>query len=309
MNMKKFFFTALPFVFAVAAHAQPAGEQQAVKSLCGCYEVEFKYAETFAADEEYKFKPRYRAMGLEWVVPEEASGKKFVFQHLLVINDTMIIKHWREDWEYEKSNWLQFTHDASWKPVAGRPQDVKGQWTQTVWEVDDAPRYQGSSKWVRTDGKLFWENTADAPLPRREYTKRNDYNVLQRTNRIVITDTGWVHEQDNKKIRRADGIPDEYIAEEKGYNIYRKVDDSRCRQAAAWWEKHRDFWQAVRRGWDEALGERNDVHLLAKVNDKRLGEELDNLEAMTLPSTELKKRIEKAIRSYIQNPPAAALKK
>ena len=46
------------------------------------------------------------------------------------------------------------------------------------------------------------ESEADAPLPRREYTKRNDYNVLKRINRHEIKDFGWVHEQDNLKILR-----------------------------------------------------------------------------------------------------------
>ena len=132
---------------------------------------------------------------------------------------------------------------------------------------------------------------------------------MQRTNRIVITDTGWVHEQDNKKIRRTDGAPDEYIADEKGYNIYRKVDDSKCRQAAAWWEKHRQFWQAVRRGWDEVLRDRTNIHLVAKLNDKRLGEELDSLEEQSLSSTEVEKKAAAVIQGYIQRGGNTALQK
>ena len=190
--MKKLFPFILSTFAAFYAVAQPATEQQAVKSLCGCFEVEFKYAETFAADTAYKFHPRYQASGLEWVVAEESNPNKFVLQHLLLVDDSMVIKHWREDWEFEKSEWLVFNHDASWKQVTGNKEKTKGQWTQTVWEVDDAPRYQGSSKWVNSNGKYYWENTADAPLPRREYTKRSDYNVMQRTNRIAITDKGWV---------------------------------------------------------------------------------------------------------------------
>ena len=69
--------------------------------------------------------------------------------------------------------------------------DAKGKWLQTVWEVDDAPRYQGISNWVNIDGKTYWENTADAPLPRREYTKRKDYQIMKRGNKIVVNNNEW----------------------------------------------------------------------------------------------------------------------
>ena len=92
---------------------------------------------------------------------------------------------------------------------------MKGKWVQSVWEVSDAPRYQGASNWVTTDGITFWQNTAGmAPLPRREYSVRDDYNILKRTNRIILTNNGWVHEQDNQKIIRGEGI-DKLLVEEK----------------------------------------------------------------------------------------------
>lgn len=297
--MKKIVGFIAGVFFALGLHAQPMQEQQAIKSLCGCYEVDFKYAETFASDTAYKFYPRYHATALEWVVAEEATDKKFVLQHLLIINDATIIKHWREDWEYEKNGWWQFQHDAAWKYVTGSKQNTKGQWTQTVWEVDDAPRYQGSSKWVSSNGKYYWENTTDAPLPRREYTKRNDYNVMQRTNRIIITDTGWVHEQDNKKIVRKEGSTDILLAEEKGYNIYTKTDDSRCRQAAAWWQKHKGFWSAVRQTWTQAMEDKSIIHLISKIDGKLLYEELDILEKQTLTDAQLKQKIKETINKHI----------
>ncbi len=297
--MKRIFcLVALGFC-ATVAYAQPKAEQQAVKSLCGCYEVDFKYAETFAVDTAYKFRPRYHADGLEWVVAEEASDKKIVLQHLLVAYDTMIIKHWREDWEFEKADWWQFSQDATWQHTIGTKQKTKGQWTQTVWEVDDAPRYQGSSNWVTTNGQYYWENTTDAPLPRREYTKRKDYNVMQRTNRIIITDTGWVHEQDNKKIVRKGGLADVAIAEEKGYNIYKKTDDSKCKQAAIWWGKHKQFWNTVRQSWETLLASKNNVHLLSKVDGKLLYQQLDVLENQNLTGTPLKEKVVTLLNKYI----------
>jgi len=293
-------FTSILLVFCTAvAFAQTAAEQKAVKSLCGCFEVDFKYAETFAADTAYKFHPRYNASGLEWVVAEESNPTKFVLQHLLLVSDSMVIKHWREDWEFEKNDWLIFNHDATWKQVTGNRENTKGQWTQTVWEVDDAPRYQGSGNWISANGKYYWENTADAPLPRREYTKRKDYNVMQRTNRIVVTDNGWVHEQDNKKIIRKDGAADTYLAEEKGYNIYKRTDDSKCKVAAAYWEKHKQFWVAVRQAWQEILKDKTIVRLVPKVDGMLLYEQFDGLEKQSLAGTQLNEKVKGLLGKYI----------
>ncbi len=299
MNIKNVISVTISGLIAISGYSQPKNEQQAIKSLCGCYEVDFKYAETFALDSAYKFHPRYHTGGLEWIVAEEAGDKKFILQHLLVISDSMVIKHWREDWEFEKNDIWQFNHDAVWKHVADNKQKVKGQWTQTVWEVDDAPRYQGSSNWVSSNGKYYWENTTDAPLPRREYTKRSDYNVMQRTNRIVVTDTGWLHEQDNKKIIRKDGAPDTYLAEEKGYNTYIKTDYSKCKQAAAWWQNHKQFWSTVRQSWEEAMKDKNSIKLVSKVNGKLLYEQLDDLESETLTSAQQKEKIKEAVSKHI----------
>lgn len=273
--MKKL-LVSLGIITTVAVQAQDKKEQQAIKNLCGCYEVEFMYAETFSGNPVYKLAKPYNAHGLEWVEPVEISDKKLVLQHLLQISDTMIIKHWREDWEYEKAGLWKFDKQAAWKYEATPKQ--QGQWTQTVWEVDDAPRYQGTSHWISNNNKYYWENTTDAPLPRREYSTRNDYNVLQRTNRIIVTDTVWTHEQDNLKVSRTDGTADKAIAQEKGYNIYTKVNDSRCAAAAAWWKQHGAFWNTVRHSWDELLKEKKLIRLLPKVNGQSISQQLASLE-------------------------------
>lgn len=257
---------------------QTPQEQKAIKNLCGCFEVEFKYAETFSPNLAYQFAKPYYAAGVEWVVAEETSDKKWVLQHLLVVQDTIVIKHWREDWEYEKKDWWIFDKNATWKKTAANSNDIKGSWTQTVWEIDDAPRYQGSSKWMYNNGKLFWENRADAPLPRREFTKRSDYNVLERGNTIVIDKDGWTHEQDNRKIKREDGKADLLIAEEKGFNVYRKTDEAKCKTAKDWWEKNHTFWNTVRKQWDDILKDKQSIQLVPSTASKTLNQSLAELQ-------------------------------
>ena len=79
--------------------------------------------------------------------------------------------------------------------------------------------------WVHVDGRSFWSSNADAPLPRREITKRQDYNVTLRRNHHEIFDWGWSHEQDNDKLVREADKKDVILAQEKGYNTYRKVEN------------------------------------------------------------------------------------
>ncbi|QMW03055.1 DUF6607 family protein [Spirosoma foliorum] len=253
----------------------------AIKGQCGCHDVTFLYAETFAPDKTYTFKDRYSAKGTEWVFVDEESGptsrpNKIVIQHLLVINDSMIVKHWREDWFYQNTSLLKFDQNTTWKRSTLSAGQVKGQWTQKVFEVDDSPRYEGSATWVHVDGRHYWESTADAPLPRREYTKRTDYNVLRRRNHHEILPDGYIHEQDNDKIIRTE-VGDQILASEKGLNVYKRTDDKKCQAAKGWWAKNRAYWADVRTVWTEMLTNRDTVAFKGQVKGSVLSRELDEL--------------------------------
>ena len=142
---------------------------------------------------------------------------KISIQHLLVVgkpSNQFIVKHWRQDWIYENRDFYMYNGDNLWEYENKTPNSVKKQWTQKVFQVDDSPRYEGSGSWVHVDGKSYWENKTDAPLPRREYTKRNDYNITSRGNRQEITSYGWVHDQDNDKVIREKDKEDQIIAQE-----------------------------------------------------------------------------------------------
>lgn len=250
-------------------------DREAIKNMCGCYEVTFNFAETFNYSNDSLYKPSKTKVdkGLEWAQLVTDGEDKISIQHLLQVgnpSDPHIVKHWRQDWLFENTDFYSYDADNTWvfeeKPAA----DVAGQWTQKVYQVDDSPRYEGSATWVHVDGKSYWENTADAPLPRREYTTRSDYNLTVRGNRQEITDFGWVHDQDNAKVIREDGEEDVVLAREKGYNTYVRVPDSRCAAAAAWWEENQEKWALVRAKWDEVYGRKADLVLEEKVDNKPL---------------------------------------
>ena len=298
--MKNLILTALVVLTAANTEVQDTKKEQdinAIKSMCGCYEVKFNFAETFklTKDPNYKPSPTKYDGGLEWVELVEDQPNKIVMQHLLIVNDTMIIKHWRQDWEYENTSLYQFDKDRTWKHTTYPKAAVKGQWSQRVFQVDDSPRYEGTATWIHVDGKQYWKNTTDAPLPRREFTIRKDYNVLERTNIHEITKDGWIHEQDNVKIARSDAGEDVALAKEKGFDYYKKVDDSKCIAARNYWKENKTMWQNVRVKWQSIFDRKQDLHLEAAVDKQPLFMHLFDLKP-----TATKAETDKIIDSFVK---------
>lgn len=243
-----------------------------IKSMAGCYKVNFDFAETFAPDTNYKYHDRKTEWGIEYVTIVEETDKKISFQHLLLAGPGMIIKHWRQDWVYENTSLLVFDKNDTWKKKTIDAKTAKGTWTQKVYQVDDSPRYEGFGTWNHVDGRHFWESTADAPLPRREYTKRDDYNVLVRHSKMEVTNTGWFLEQDNDKtIRTASG--DQLLCSEKGFERFSKGDYD-CKAGEEWWAKHQNFWKDVRSVWADVYAKANILSFKKSVDDKALYEAL-----------------------------------
>lgn len=277
MITKKIYLSVLMAITTLNGFSQDSKKEdmKAIKSMCGCYEVKFNFTETFEYSKDtanYKASATKHESALEWIELIEDKPNKLSLQHLLIVGpgENDLVKHWRQDWLYENTNLYSFYKDNSWKFINLPNQNVKGQWTQKVFQVDDSPRYEGSASWVHVDGKNHWMNVTDAPLPRREQTKRKDYNVLNRRNIHEITTTGWNHEQDNKKlIRDADG-KDTLLAEEKGFDVYTKVEDSKCIIAQNWWKNNKELWVKVRSKWEKVYGANKDLALQNKVNKKSL---------------------------------------
>lgn len=301
--MKKIIIISLSLLTLNAfAQSKKKQDQAAIKAMCGCYEVTFNFAETFSPDKDYKFHDNYRSGGLEWVQLVEDEKDKISMQHLLIVGPNVIVKHWRQDWLFENTSLYTYDKEASWKHLELPKSAVKGQWTQKVFQVDDGLRYEGSASWVHVDGKHFWENKADSPLPRREFSKRKDYNVMIRTNRHEITEDGWIHEQDNDKVLRAEG-EDKLLAQEKGWNTYVKVADSKCKAAQDWWAKNNQYWSDVRQVWDQVYASKETLAFKGKVDDKvmheqifALGDEVNNSENYN--SEKIQKQVLSIIQQY-----------
>lgn len=274
-------FKLILFFLVVLSYAQKKEDLKAIKSMCGCYEVQFFFTETFnysKDSENYIPSVNKIETALEWIELIEDSPKKISLQHLLITKKNIIIKHWRQDWVYENTRFYDFNGFNNWKYFTKTSKEVKKQWTQSVYEVDDRPRYTGSSFWVHIDRRNYWKNTTNAPLPRREYTKRNDYNIIRRTNVHEIVENGWIHNQDNDKIIRNEQGNDYLLAQEKGYNFYKKIADFNCILAKKWWKANKYFWKKVRLKWEIEFLKNKDLKIKNEVNGNPLYDYLYNLE-------------------------------
>jgi hypothetical protein len=280
----KFFLIIVSF--SAFAQTKKDKDLASIKAMCGCFEVSFNFAETFSysKDSTYQASKNKYDKALEWVQLVDSNEDFVSMQHLLIVGDVLnpyVIKHWRQDWMYENTDSFSYAIDNTWPYKSNDASEVTGQWTQRVFQVDDSPRYEGSATWVHVDGRSFWSSTADAPLPRREITKRQDYNVTLRRNHHEILDWGWSHDQDNDKLIREVNKKDIVLAQEKGYNTYKKVENERCIAAQVFWKDNKEMWALVRKEWIIIFSMRQNIQLKNKVEGKRLYQYLFALESDT----------------------------
>jgi hypothetical protein len=286
--MKIYCLKFLLIIVSFSAFAQTKKDKDlaSIKAMCGCFEVSFNFAETFSysKDSTYQASKNKYDKALEWVQLVDSNEDFVSMQHLLIVGDVLnpyVIKHWRQDWMYENTDYFPYATDNTWPYKSNDASEVTGQWTQRVFQVDDSPRYEGSATWVHVDGRSFWSSTADAPLPRREITKRQDYNVTLRRNHHEILDWGWSHDQDNDKLIREVNKKDIVLAQEKGYNTYKKVENERCIAAQVFWKDNKEMWALVRKHWNTIFSMRQNIQLKNKVEGKRLYQYLFALESDT----------------------------
>ncbi len=254
-----------------AADAQPsdiARDHDSILAMQGEYTVDFAFDETVLLKPGYERAPAMRSGGNEVVIVVEDSPKRIVLQHLLLDEKSgHVTKHWRQDWVYEAPNRFEFSADQTWQVRTIPAATNQGAWTQCVYEVSDAPRYCGTGTWTYGNNVPTWTSDISwRPLPRREYTKRSDYNALAVVNRHTLTPNGWTHEQFNTKVQRnADGSQVE-IAREFGFNDYIRTTEVDFTPARDYWKATAGYWSKVRQRWDGFLTQAPGVHLKTKLD-------------------------------------------
>lgn len=232
----------------------PEADRQAILAMTGEYDVTFRFTETVAVAEGYELKEP-DISGADEVISVLVDEPGFIsLQHLLVVDigeemDPIVVKHWRQDWVWQPAEVLAFEGHGTWGWSAVPESERAGAWSQTVYQVDDSPRYAGYGRWEHRGETSTWaSNRIWRPLPRRDDTTRSDYHVMECVNRHTITPWGWSHEEDNAKVALTDAGPRE-IVREIGTNSYESTDAIEEAAAETYWSATEGFWSAVRGAW------------------------------------------------------------
>ncbi|WP_338689140.1 DUF6607 family protein [Haloferula helveola] len=253
-------------------------DRRAILAMAGDYRVSFDFLETLGFSDDYTPPRPYFSWGTEHVEVLESSEKFIQLQHTLVMyfkNEEgeevgpMVMKHWRQDWTYEPAEIWTYRGDLTWKKIPAP--DPKGRWSQAVWQVDDSPRYEVVGKWSHEGGLSTWRSdNCPRPLPRREFSVRSDYNILEGVHEITIAPNGWLHTQNNRKLSRENGS-EHYVGLEVGIDRYEAITaPDLATPFADSWKKTAPYWEQVRTAWSDALDDRKTLKLKPKVEDQKL---------------------------------------
>ncbi len=263
-------------------------DRRAILGMAGTYRTSFNFIETVPLRKDYKVDRPYQSWATEYIEVIEDKKDFISLQHILIMyfldEDDKTVgpftsKHWRQDWKYEDISLLVYKGKSKWQKEILAPEKVKGKWSQSVYQVDDSPRYESIGKWEHKGNYSHWSGPRVwRPLPRREFSVRKDYDVISGINTHIITPNGWVHEQENLKlILDKNGKPikkNPYIAKEIGVNRYERIIDKNYKDGEQYLSTTGEFWKIVRDKWEEVFEKYSSFELKSKYKDKKLFEYL-----------------------------------
>ena len=239
-------------------------DRRAILAMAGEFRTSFDFIETVGFTADFEPDQPYQSWATERVDVIEDAGERIVLQHVIVmqyidqdgaVQGPFVQKHWRQEWVYEDTSIHAYVGNDRWARQRFAAPEVEGRWSQAVYQVDDSPRYEAQGSWVHLSNYSAW--TSDEtwrPLPRRESSVRDDYQVLVGTNRHTITPSGWVQEEDNLKVvlDASGGIDPArgVLSRELGVNRYEAIVDFDFSARDVYWNRTASFWSDVRSEWE-----------------------------------------------------------
>ena len=301
-----------------AASSASEKDHAAILAMAGEYRVSFDFIEVAGFTSEYKPSKPYQSWGTEKIYAIEDRPGFISLQHVLVMHikpggkrvQSMLTKHWRQDWQFEPKSQIVYLGPHRWQQLPVSAALAAGSWSQTVYQVDDSPRYSGVGRWLHQGNYSSWQGSEGLrPLPRREWTVRSDYQALLGTNRHTITPSGWVQEEQNNKVALADNgqlhAESPVLAREYGFNRYEAIIGSNFSAGDAYMVKTAALWQAVRSEWALRFNTGNRISLKAAPDQGALYLPLF-ARAETISAdpdaTKLKAEVKELIDAYLSAP-------
>ena len=263
-------------------------DRRAILAMAGDYRVTFDFLEIATFKPATARDKPYQSWGTERVYVDRDTGSFISLVHILEmriikpdgsVSEPMVTKHWRQDWQYEPKQIVEYSGRDRWQRRAIAARDRSGQWSQTVYQVDESPRYASMARWRHTPSYSTWQSGDTwRPLPRREWTVRKDYQVLAGTNRVTLTATGWLQEENNLKTVLTDDRQLEttqpYLAREYGIARYERLRGADFAAATEYFDRTRAFWDEVSAAWAKLFDENTQITLRAPVDQAGLFQQL-----------------------------------
>jgi hypothetical protein len=255
-------------------------DRRAILAMAGTYRVTFDFLEVVPYAAVAKPQVPYQSWGTEKVYVDIDRDDEVSLVHILemrvvqkdgTITEPMVTKHWRQDWRYQPTHVVEYRGRDRWERRKLSSTESKGSWSQTVYQVDESPRYASVGRWQHSASMSTWiSGDTWRPLPRREWSIRDDYQVLLGTNRHTVGPTGWVQEENNLKTvldaqRKIDPAKP-YLAREYGLARYERLRDADFAAADLYYERTRGFWDRVRDTWSDTFAKQGDVTLRGPVD-------------------------------------------
>lgn len=262
--------------------APPERDRRAILAMAGSYRVTFDFLEIAsytAADDPQKLGP-YQSWGTEKVYVDRDEPGFVSLVHILEMrilgkdgkpSDPMVTKHWRQDWRYEPAAIVEYRGRDQWQRRMLGEAERRGAWVQTVYQVDESPRYASLGRWQHNASFSTWlSGDTWRPLPRREWSVRKDYDTLIGSNRHTVHPTGWTQEENNLKARLdAQRVPDAafpFLGREVGMARYERLKDADFAAADRYYAATKAFWNEVQGTWDAAFVKHGTVTLKGPVD-------------------------------------------
>lgn len=254
----------VPSRSAAEEKASFSSDRADILAMAGNYKVRFDMQETTPWMKGYAPLDRKISGGNEVVRVIGDTGRTIMLQHMLVTEQegkAHVIKHWRQDWQYEPSRVLVYAGPNTWKWEEVPEKMRAGRWSQTVYQVDDSPRYAGWGEFTTAGGVRRWRsNWTWRPLARRDAVRHPAYDRYLAINRHQNTPDGWIHWQDNTKMGLTAGklAP---IVQESVLNTYTRFDGYDVKAADHYWAATREYWAAVRAEWEKVAETRGGIRI------------------------------------------------
>ena len=262
--------------------SKPERDRRAILAMAGSYRVSFDFLEIVGYAPGFEPAKPYRSWATEHVYVLEDGEERISLQHILIMTivdsdsgeqmGPFVTKHWRQDWVYEDPEVHAYRGLGTWARETRDESERAGKWSQTVWQVDDSPRYAAWGEWRHTPERSWWTSGETwRPLPRREFSVRDDYDALLGTNTHIVLPTGWVQEEHNvKAVLSGAGEIESRLAREIGIVRYERIRDFDTAPGDSYWQNTAAFWGEVRAYWQRAMEEDERIRLKAEVDGEKL---------------------------------------